>query len=111
MDSIAYLSVSKKPLAKEILTLESKFLKLDISKRGGLLDSIEAKTTFIDEIKAKKFEDESLKELKEKIVNVEAQETTLDEAGVLSVKERICVPRVEGLIGSLMVCNTLFIQV
>ena len=59
MDSIAYLSVSKKPLAKEILTLESKFMQLVISKRGKVLASIEVKATFIEEIKDKEFEDEN----------------------------------------------------
>ncbi|KAH0655234.1 hypothetical protein KY285_030116 [Solanum tuberosum] len=64
--------------------------------------SIEAKATFIEEIKAKQFEDENLKELQEKMANGKAQETTLDADGVLSVKGRICVPRVDDLIQKLL---------
>ncbi|WMV07513.1 hypothetical protein MTR67_000898, partial [Solanum verrucosum] len=51
--SLAYLSVTKRPLAKEIQTLESKFMQLGISERGGVLDSIEVKVTFIQKTKAK----------------------------------------------------------
>ena len=35
MGSLACLSVTKRPLAKEIQTLQSKFMRLDISERGG----------------------------------------------------------------------------
>ncbi|WMV50946.1 hypothetical protein MTR67_044331 [Solanum verrucosum] len=102
MGSLAYLRVTKRPLAKEIQTLESKFMQLGISERGGVLTSIEVKAMFIEEIKTKQFEDENLNELKEKMVNGKAQETTLNMDGVLSVKGRICVPRVDGLIQKLL---------
>ncbi|WMV30715.1 hypothetical protein MTR67_024100 [Solanum verrucosum] len=52
MGSLACVNVSKRPLAKEIQTLESKFMQLGISERGGALASIEVRATFIDEIKA-----------------------------------------------------------
>ncbi|KAH0776811.1 hypothetical protein KY290_008222 [Solanum tuberosum] len=55
MGSLACLGVSKRPLAKEIQTLESKFIQLGISERGG--------------IKAKQFEDENLNELRKKTVS------------------------------------------
>ncbi|KAK4713227.1 hypothetical protein R3W88_019134 [Solanum pinnatisectum] len=66
MGSLACLSVTKRPLAKEIQTLEYKFMQLGISERGGVLTSIEVRAIFIEEIKAKQFEDENLNELKKK---------------------------------------------
>ncbi|WMV41691.1 hypothetical protein MTR67_035076 [Solanum verrucosum] len=63
MGSLACLSVTKRPLAKEIQTLEFKFMQLGISERGGMLASIEVRVTFIEEIKAKKFEDENLERM------------------------------------------------
>ncbi|WMV51396.1 hypothetical protein MTR67_044781, partial [Solanum verrucosum] len=66
MDSLPCLSVTKRPLAKDIQTLESKFMQLGILKRGGVLSSIEVRATFIEEIKAKQFEDENLEELRKK---------------------------------------------
>ncbi|WMV30755.1 hypothetical protein MTR67_024140 [Solanum verrucosum] len=102
MGSLAYLSVTKQPLAKEIQTLESKLMQLGISERDGELASIEVKATFFEEIKAKQFEGENLNELKEKMENGKTQETTLDADGVLGVKGRICVPRVDDLIQKLL---------
>ncbi|WMV32377.1 hypothetical protein MTR67_025762 [Solanum verrucosum] len=102
MGSLACLSVSKRPLAKEIQTLESKFMQLGISERSGVLGSIEFIATFIEEIKAKQFEDENLNELKKKTVISKAQETTLDAEGVLNFKGRIYVSRVDDLIQKLL---------
>ncbi|KAH0673678.1 hypothetical protein KY290_026956 [Solanum tuberosum] len=82
MGTLACLSVSKRPLPKEIQTLESKFIHLGISERGGVLVCIEVRATFIEEIKAKQFEDENLNELKKKTVIGKAQETTLDAEGM-----------------------------
>ncbi|WMV14704.1 hypothetical protein MTR67_008089 [Solanum verrucosum] len=78
MGSLACLSVTKRPLAKEIQTLKSKCMQLGISERGGVIAIIEVRATFIEEIKAKQFEDENLNELKIKIAIGKAQETTLD---------------------------------
>ncbi|WMV19898.1 hypothetical protein MTR67_013283 [Solanum verrucosum] len=66
MGSLACLSVTKRPLAKEIQTLEFKFIQLGILERGGVLASIEVRATFIEEIKAKQFKDQNLKELRKK---------------------------------------------
>ncbi|KAH0725005.1 hypothetical protein KY284_000870 [Solanum tuberosum] len=67
MGSLACLSVSKRPLAKEIQTVESKFMQLGISETGGVLAIIVVRATFIDEIKTKQFEDENLEELRKKL--------------------------------------------
>lgn len=53
-------------------------MQSDISQGGGLLATIEVKATFIEEIKAKKFEYKDLKELKDKIVNGKTQDTSFD---------------------------------
>ncbi|XP_015164043.1 uncharacterized protein [Solanum tuberosum] len=67
-------------------------------EKGGVLASIEVRPTFIEEIKAKQFEDESLNELSKKTVSSKAQDVVLDAGGVLSFKGRIYVPRVDDLI-------------
>ncbi|WMV45148.1 hypothetical protein MTR67_038533 [Solanum verrucosum] len=60
MDSLTCLSVTKRPLAKEIQTLECKFMQLGISEKCGVLARIDVRATFIEEIKAKQFEKENL---------------------------------------------------
>ncbi|WMV46847.1 hypothetical protein MTR67_040232 [Solanum verrucosum] len=54
--------------------------------------------TFIEEIKAKQFEDENLNELRNHTMIGKAQKATFDAEGVLSFKGRICVPQVDDLI-------------
>ena len=54
--NLSCLSVTIQPLAKEIQTLESKFMQLGILEKGGVLASIEVMATFMEEIKAKQFE-------------------------------------------------------
>ena len=49
MGSLAHLTGTKRLLAQKIQTLESMFVQLGISERGGLLASIEAKSMFIEE--------------------------------------------------------------
>ncbi|WMV34339.1 hypothetical protein MTR67_027724 [Solanum verrucosum] len=110
MGSLACLSVTKRLLAKEIQNLESKFMQLGISERGGVLASIEVRVTLIEEIKAKQFDDENLNELKKKTAIGKAQETTLDAEGVLNFKGRICVPRL-GLPKTLMKFDSIWVVV
>lgn len=57
-----------------------------------MLATIEAKSTFVEEIKAKKFEYGNLENLRMKIANGKSQLTTRDEDGLLNHKGRICVP-------------------
>ncbi|WMV33356.1 hypothetical protein MTR67_026741 [Solanum verrucosum] len=102
MGSIACLTVSKRPLAKEIQTYSLSSWSWGSQKDVGLLSSIEVRATFIDEMNAKQFEDENLEELRKKNVIGKAQETTLDIEGVLSFKGRIYVSRVDDLIQKLL---------
>ncbi|WMV24152.1 hypothetical protein MTR67_017537 [Solanum verrucosum] len=67
--NLAFLGVSKRLLAREIQTLESMFMQLGISEKGGVLASIEVRATFIEEIKAKQFEDENLNKIRKKTVS------------------------------------------
>lgn len=59
--------------------------------------------TFFDEIKTKKFEYENLEDLRNKIMNGKSQEIILDVEGVLILKGRIFVPRVDDLIKKIFI--------
>ncbi|WMV46492.1 hypothetical protein MTR67_039877 [Solanum verrucosum] len=72
MGSLASLDVFKRPLAKEIQTLASKLMQLGILEKGRILASIEVSPTFIEKIKAKPFEDDSLNEIRKKILSCKA---------------------------------------
>lgn len=76
-------------------------MQYGILERGGLLDSIEVRDTFMEESKAKKFEDENLEDLRRKTTIGKAQETILYENGVLKFRGRICVPWLDDFIEKL----------
>lgn len=82
-------------------TLDAKFMQLGISEGDTVLASIEVKATFFEEMKDEEFEDEYLKELKDKMENCKAKETKLDVDGAIMVKNKDFVPRVDGLIKKL----------
>ncbi|XP_015162835.1 uncharacterized protein [Solanum tuberosum] len=102
MGSPTCLGVSKQPLNKEIQTLESGFIPLGISEKGGVLASIAVRPTFIEEIKAKQFEDVSLNELRKKTVSGKPRDAALDAGRVLCFNRSICVPRVDDLIQKML---------
>ncbi|WMV49813.1 hypothetical protein MTR67_043198 [Solanum verrucosum] len=89
-------------ISNEGVMVDPQKIEAASQKKVGVLASIEVRATFIEEIKAKQFEDENLNELKRKTVIGKAQETTLDVESVLSFKGRICVPRVDDLIHKLL---------
>lgn len=53
MGSLAMVSVTRRPLARELQSLEAKFIKLGIEEKGGILANIEFRFTFIEDIKSK----------------------------------------------------------
>ncbi|XP_049366167.1 uncharacterized protein LOC125831017 [Solanum verrucosum] len=71
-------------------------------EKGGVLAIIEIRPTFIKEIKAKQFEDESLNEPRKKTVSSKAQDVVLDVRDVLNFKGRIFVPRVDDLVQKML---------
>ena len=60
MGSLAHLHVSRRPLATEVQTLANNFMRLEVNEKGGLLACVEARSSFLDKIKGKQFNDEKL---------------------------------------------------
>ncbi|WMV18533.1 hypothetical protein MTR67_011918 [Solanum verrucosum] len=71
---------------------------LGISEKGGVLSIIKVRSTFHWESKAKKFEGESLNELRKKTQSSKVEDVALDAGGVIKFKGRILVPRGDGWI-------------
>ncbi|XP_055821997.1 uncharacterized protein LOC129890475 [Solanum dulcamara] len=62
------------------------------------MTSVDLRPTFIEEIKAKQFEDVNLNAIKENVLMGKAQDVVLDAGRVLNFRRRICVPWVDGII-------------
>ena len=53
MGSLAHFQVSRRPLAREVLTLANDFMRLEVNENGGLLACMKARSSFLDKIKGK----------------------------------------------------------
>ena len=102
MGSLAHLQVSRRPLSREVQTLANDFMRLEVNEKGGVFASVEAKSSFLDKIKGKQFDDEKLSQIRDTVLRGEAKEAIMDEEGVLRIKGRVCVPRVDDLINTIL---------
>ena len=60
MGSLSHLQVSRRPLTREVQTLANDFMRLEVLEKGGFLDFVEARSSFLDNIKGKQFADEKM---------------------------------------------------
>ncbi|XP_059294490.1 uncharacterized protein LOC132047465 [Lycium ferocissimum] len=102
MGSLTCLISSECPFAREVPTLASSFMRLDISNTGKVLACVEARSSFLEQIKANQFEDAKLCKICDKVLCGKAKEVVIDEEGVLRIKGRVCVPRVGDLIKTIL---------
>ena len=92
MESLAHLQASKRPLAREVQILANDLMRLEVNEKGGFLACVEARSSFLDKIKGRQFDDEKLHKIQDKVLRGEAKEARIDEEGVLRIKGRVCVP-------------------
>ena len=78
------------------------FMRLEVNEKGGFLASVEARSSFLDKIKGKEFDDEKLSQIWDMVLRGEAKEAITDEECVLRIKGRVCVPRVDDLINIIL---------
>ena len=102
MGSLPHLQVSRRPLAREVQTLANDCMRLEVLEKGGFLDCVEPRSSFLDKIKGKQFSDEKLSRIRDMVLRGEAKEAIIDEEGILRIKGRVCVPRVDDLIHTIL---------
>ncbi|XP_059288547.1 uncharacterized protein LOC132041883, partial [Lycium ferocissimum] len=102
MGILARLISSERPLAREVQTLANSYMGLDISNTGKVLACVEARSSLLEQIKAKQFEDAKLCKIRDKVLRNDAKEVVIDEEGVLRIKGRVCVPCVGDLIKTIL---------
>ena len=67
MGSLAHLQVSTRPLARKVQTVANDFVMLEVNEKGGLLACVEARSSFLDKIKGKQFNDKKLIRIRDKV--------------------------------------------
>ena len=86
MGSLAHLQVSRRPLAREVQNLANDLMRLEVTEKAELLACVEARSSFLDKIKGKQFDDEKLRRIQDKVLRGESKEAQIDEEGVLRIK-------------------------
>ena len=102
MGSLAHLQVSRRPLAREVQTLANDFMRFEVNEKGGFLATVEVRSSFLDKIKEKQFDDDKLSRIGDMVLRGEAKEAIMDKESVLRIKERVCVPHVDDLIHTIL---------
>ena len=64
---------------------------------------MEERSSFLEKIKGKQFDDEKLSRIRDMVLQGEAKEAIIDEEGVLRIKGRVCMPRVDDLIHTILI--------
>ena len=77
-------------------------MRLEVNEKGGFLASLEARSSFLNKIKGKQFDDEKISRIRDMVFRGEAKEAIMDEEGVLRIEGRVCVPRVDDLIHTIL---------
>ncbi|XP_070031873.1 uncharacterized protein [Nicotiana tomentosiformis] len=103
MGSLTRLCVAERPIVKEAQQIASQGVRLDEKYDGRLIASMSAKSTLVEQVKAKQFDDPSLLKLKEGVLSGKIKNFALDENGVMRLDGRLCVPIVEDLRRAIMV--------
>ena len=77
-------------------------MRLEVLEKGGFLACVEARSSFLDKIKERQFADEKLIRIRDMVLRGEAKEAITDEEGILRIKGRVCVPRVDDLVHTIL---------
>ncbi|XP_059295651.1 uncharacterized protein LOC132048988 [Lycium ferocissimum] len=81
IESLSRLISSERPLAREVQTLANSFMRLDISNTNRVLPYVEARSSFLEQIKAKQFEDAKLCKIRDNMLLGEAKEAVITKRG------------------------------
>ena len=77
-------------------------MRLEVQEKGGFLACVEARSSFLERIKGKRFTDEKLSLIRDMVLRGEAKEAIIDEKCILRIKGRVCVAHVDNLIHTIL---------
>ncbi|XP_070049600.1 uncharacterized protein [Nicotiana tomentosiformis] len=95
--SLAFISAEERPLALDIQSLANRLVRLDISEPSRILACVVARSSLLERIKARQYDDLYLLVLRETVLQGGAKEVTIGKDGVLRLQGRLCVPNVDVL--------------
>lgn len=87
LGNLACLDICTHTLSSVVKTLDNNFMRLQVINRGGLLDNVDVRSTFLDQIKVVQFEGAKLRTIHNKVLQSKAKKTILHNEGGLSIRE------------------------
>ena len=102
LGSMAAISASERPLARDVQSLANSLVRLDLSSPDRVTAHVESSSASYDQIRRRQFEDPSLVELRERVVSGKFEWAEIDSDGVLWVHGRLAVAKVGVLIQTLL---------
>ncbi|XP_070054375.1 uncharacterized protein [Nicotiana tomentosiformis] len=97
MGSLAFLPVVERPLAMDVQALANRFVRLDVLEPSQVLVCVVAKSSLLERIKARQFDDPHLLVLKDTVQRGGAKEVVIGDDGAIRLSGRICFSNVDGL--------------
>nr|XP_009758949.1 PREDICTED: uncharacterized protein LOC104211570 [Nicotiana sylvestris] len=97
MGSLAHVEAEKKQLTREINQLDCLGFRLVDSDDGGVVLQNTAKSSLIDKVKERQYEDPKLVKLRERVPQQKKPLLELKGDGVVRYMGRLCVPDIAGL--------------
>ena len=89
-------------MARKVQTLDTDFIRLEKLENGGFLACVEVRSSFLDKIKGNQLADAKMSRIRDMVLQREAKGALIDEEGILIIKGRVCVPRVDYLIHTIV---------
>ncbi|XP_070020394.1 uncharacterized protein [Nicotiana sylvestris] len=97
MGSLAFIPVIQRPLALDVQALASRFVRLDIFEPSRVLACMVARSSLLERIRDRQFDDPNLCVLRNTVQRGGAKQVTLDDDVVLRLQGRVCVSNVDGI--------------
>ncbi|WMV23779.1 hypothetical protein MTR67_017164 [Solanum verrucosum] len=97
MGSLAHLTLTRRPLAREIHKLKESGVAFSLGHACSLLACVQAKSSLMEDIEAKQYLDMRLCKIKDEGVLNKNKDFIMDSHGVLRLGNRVCVPDVNDL--------------
>ncbi|XP_070015883.1 uncharacterized protein [Nicotiana sylvestris] len=97
MGNLAYILVDERSLAFDVQALANQFLSLDVSEPSHVLACTIARSSLIESIRDRQYDDPHLLVLRDTVRHGGAKQVTVRDDGVLRMQGHICVPNVDGL--------------
>ncbi|XP_070048522.1 uncharacterized protein [Nicotiana tomentosiformis] len=97
MGSLAFITVSERPLAVDVRTMANQFVRVDVSESSHVLACVVSCSSLCDHIRERQYDDLHLLILKDTVQHDDTKDVTIGDDRVLRMQVQITMPNMDGL--------------